>query len=70
MDQQVTLYWLRAAKDYLEAEQHRKMYALVCAYDLGLQQMINAIDSAIDYFDSEIQSYRNYQAFEKEEFPW
>lgn len=69
MDIQEVLYWLRSTKFYLEAERHKKMYSYESI--AGIDRMIEAVDSAIDHYDSEIRSYRNYDVFvEKGEFPW
>lgn len=69
MDQQLALYWLRATRDYLEAEQYKKLSS--GDFDPSIRSMIAAVEDAIDHYDSEIKSYRNYDVFvEKGEFPW
>lgn len=69
MDIQEVLYWLRSTKLYLEAEQYKKMSSCESIY--GIDHMLAAVEDAIDHYDSEIKSYRNYDIFvEKGEFPW
>jgi hypothetical protein len=69
MDQHLVLYWLIATKQYLEAEQHNKQSRGI--FDPSIRSMIAAVEDAIEHYNREVESYRNYEEFiKKGEFPW